>query len=366
MRLSLRICCLLIGVFLSSTEYSFSQNTSDSLNSVKLVGLKFHKGSVLIHSRELRPIKDSYPTGIELDLGWHKISQKAWESCMCYPKLGIALTYWGFDNKEVLGQGITGLFYIEPVFNTKGRVNYSIRAGLGLSYQNSPYDSLLNPNNLSYSTYLAFPLQLGGTVHFRINSRWLLNGSLMYNHFSNGGIRQPNKGINWPSVGVGLAYYLKEFEFKKRAVNNWRDIAPPQKRLDFTFFIAYEEPRDNLFLLSPGLEIKWSRQFARVNAYTLGGEVMYDNGTGYVLEQNEDEASPVKAGMAIGHEFLLGKFLFSQQFGVYLNNPNPMHSDLYQRYGLVFRINKTLNAGINLKAHGHVANFLDFRVGISL
>ena len=362
----MRICCLLIGVFLSSTEFSFSQNTSDSLNSVKLVGLKVHKGSVLIHSRELRPIKDSYPTGIELDLAWHKISQKAWESCMCYPKLGIALTYWEYDNKEVLGQGITGLFYIEPVFNTKGRVNYSIRAGLGLSYQNTPYDSLLNPDNLSYSTSLAFPLQLGGTVHFRIKSRWLLNGSLMYNHFSNGGIRQPNKGINWPSVGVGLAYYLKEFEFKKRAVINWRDIAPPQKRLDFTFFIAYEEPRDNLFLISPGLEIKWSRQFARVNAYTLGGEVMYDNGTGYVLEQNGDEASPVKAGMAIGHEFLLGKFLFSQQFGVYLNNPNPMHSDVYQRYGLVFRINNTLNAGINLKAHGHVANFLDFRVGITL
>lgn len=132
----MRICFLFIGVFLYSTEYSFSQNTSDSLNSVKLVGLKFHLGSVLIHSRELRPIQDSYPMGIELDLAWHKISQKAWESCMCYPILGIALTYWGFDNKEVLGQGTTGLFYIEPVFNTKGRVNYSVRAGLGLSYQN--------------------------------------------------------------------------------------------------------------------------------------------------------------------------------------------------------------------------------------
>ena len=362
----LRICCLFIGVFLYSTEYSFSQNTSDSINSVKLVGLKFHLGSVLIHSRELRPIEDSYPTGIELDLAWHKISQKAWESCMCYPKLGIALTYWGFDNKEVLGQGITGLFYIEPVFNTKGRVNYSVRAGLGLSYQNSPYDPISNPDNQSYSTYIGFPLQLGGTVHFRIKSRWLLNGTLVYNHTSNGGVSQPNKGINWPSIGIGMAYYLKEFEFKKRAVNNWRDLGPPQKRLDFTFFMAYEEPRDNLFLLSPGLEIKWSKQFARVIAYTLGGEVMYDNGTGYVLEQNGDEASPVNAGIAVGLEFLLGKFLFSQQFGVYLNNPNPLHSDVYQRYGLVYRINKHFNIVINLKAHGHVANFLDIRIGFSL
>lgn len=285
---------------------------------------------------------------------------------MCYPKLGIALTYWDYDSKEVLGQGITGIFYIEPVFNTKGRFNYSIRAGLGLSYQNSPYDPVTNPNNLSYSTYLAFPLQLGGTVHFRVKPRWLLNGSLMYNHFSNGGVSQPNKGINWPSVSVGMAYYLKEFEFKKRAHNNWRDQGPPQKRLDFTFFMAHEEPRDNLFLFSPGLEIKWSKQFARVDAYTLGGEIMYDNATGYALEQIGDETIPVNAGLAVGHEFLLGRFLFSQQFGVYLRNPNPMNDDVYQRYGLVYRINKTISTGINLKAHGHVANFLDFRVGISL
>ena len=130
--------------------------------------------------------------------------------------------------------------------------------------------------------------------------------------------------------------------------------------------MAYEEPRENLFLFSPGLEVKWSRQFARLNAYTFGGEIMYDNGTGYVLEQEDDNATPIKAGLAAGHEFLLGKFLFSQQFGAYLSNPNPEHPDVYQRYGLVFRINKRFSAGISLKAHGHVANFLDARMGISL
>ena len=357
---------LLIFIILASIATGFAQENSDSLKTVKLVGLKFHVGSVLIHSRELRPIKDSYPTGLEFDLAWHKISKKAWESCMCYPKLGVALTYWDFDNKEVLGQGLTGMFYIEPVFNTQGRFNYSVRAALGLSYQNSPHDPVTNPDNLSYSTRIGFPLQLGGTVHYRIKSRWLLNGTIVYNHISNGGVKQPNKGINWPSIGVGMAYYLNDFELKKRATNHWRDNGPPQKRWDFTFFMAYEEPEDNLFLVSPGLEIKWSKQFARVNAYTVGGEIMYDNGTGYVLEEEGDSTTPIKAGLAIGHEFLLGKFLFSQQFGVYLNNPNPMHADVYQRYGLVYRINNWLNAGINLKAHGHVANFLDLRVGVSL
>jgi hypothetical protein len=357
---------LLLVVFLVPGMAGYAQDSIGARNSVKMIGLKLHKGSVLIHSRDLRPIKDSYPTGVELDLAWHKLSQQAWESCHCYPRLGLALTYWGYDNKDVLGQGLTGLFYMEPVFNTRGSVNYSIRAGFGLSYQNSPFDSLLNPNNLSYSTYWGFPLQLGGSVHFRIQSRWMLNASLMYNHISNGGIRQPNKGINWPSIGVGMSYYLEEFEFKERASTDWRAMGPPEKRWDISLFLAYEEPQENLFLFSPGLEIKWSRQFARINAYTLGGELMYDNGTGYVLETFGQAPNSIKAGLAGGHEFLLGKFLFSQQFGVYLSNPNPEHPGVYQRYGLVYRIDRTFHLGINLKAHGHVANFIDFRVGISL
>ena len=355
-----------IGGLMVFSPAGFAQEGEPLPNAVKLAGLKFHAGYVLIHSRDLRPIEDSYPMGLEVDFAWHKISQKAWESCMCYPKLGFALTYWDYDNPEVLGQGVTGMFYIEPVFNTKGWVNYSVRMALGLSYQNKPYDPVENPNNLSYSTYLAFPLQLGGSAHFRVHPRWLLNTTLVYNHFSNGGVRQPNKGINWPSIGVGVSYYLNDFEFKKRAEVDWRKKGPPQKRLDITLFTSYEEPKENLFLFSPGLEVKWSRQFARLNAYTLGGEVMYDNGTGYVLDQLDDNTSPFLAGLAIGHEFLLGKFLFSQQFGAYLYNPNPDLPAVYQRYGLMFRINPRFSAGISLKAHGHVANFLDARVGISL
>ena len=342
-----------------------SQSTKDSLSGIKMLGLKLHKGSVLIHSRDLRSIEDSYPTGLELDLAWHKVSQKAWESCECYPKVGMSLTFWDFDNPEVLGQGFTGMFYVEPVFGARRKLSYSVRAAFGLSYQNNPYDSVSNPDNLSYSTRVAFPLQLGGSLHYRIAPEWLLNFSLMYNHISNGGIREPNKGINWPSIAFGAAYYLDEPVFKKYKQNHWRDNGPPMRRLDVNLFLAYEEPESKLFLFSPGLEIKWSKQFARINAFTLGGEILYDNGTRYVIETNGDEASPVKAGLAVGHEFLLGKFLFSQQFGVYVYKPYDIHSDVYQRYGLVYRINDRYSAGVNLKVHGHVSNFMDLRIGYS-
>jgi hypothetical protein len=72
-----------------------------------------------------------------------------------------------------------------------------------------------------------------------------------------------------------------------------------------------------------------------------------------------------KVSVALGNEFLLGKFLFSQQLGIYVYKPYKAGADLYQRYGLVYRITRWLSFGINLKAHGRKANFLDFRLGLS-
>lgn len=336
----------------------------DSTKVVKMLGLRLHQGSVLIHSRDLRPIRNSYPTGLEFDLAWHQVSQRAWESCHCYPRLGVALSLWDYDNPQVLGQGVTGMFYIEPVFGAQHTVSFSIRAGFGLSYQNRPYDEVSNPDNLSYSTYVAFPLQLGGNAHIRLHPQWYLDVTAVYNHFSNGGIREPNKGINWPSAALGVAYYPRAPEFRKRDKKDWRAAGDPETRLDASLFMAFHEPVSKLYLFSPGVELKYSRQIARINALTFGAEWMYDNSDRYEIEQAEEEESPHKASVAIGHEFLLGRFLFSQQFGFYLFNPWN-NADVYQRYGLVYRISPRLSAGINLKAHGHVADFLDFRIGVS-
>lgn len=65
-----------------------------------------------------------------------------------------------------------------------------------------------------------------------------------------------------------------------------------------------------------------------------------------------------------GHSFLLGRFIFSQAFGVYLYDPYKTNDPGYQRYGLVYRIGKHIQAGVNLKAHRHVADFPDLRIGV--
>lgn len=355
---------LLATILLATAAPAAATVYSDSTRSALLLGVRAHAGFVLIHSEDLVPVKNSYPVGLEFDLAWHKLSERAWESCNCYPKMGVALTVWDYDD-EVLGEGVTGMFYLEPVFGARKKISFSIRAAFGLSYQNMPYDEVENPFNLSYSTYIAFPLQLGANMHIRLGDQWLLDLTTVYNHFSNGGIREPNKGINWPTAAIGATRYFSPPAFEDRVKRNWRETTEPQTRLDLTWFMAFQEPRSKLYLFSPGVELKYSRQIARIDALTAGIEWMYDNGDAYYMEQAGIDENPQKLGFALGHEFLLGRTVFGQQFGVYLFNKGVQTADVYQRYNLVYRFTPRFNAGIALKAHGHVADFLDFRVGWS-
>lgn len=343
-----------------------AHNTSDTARAVNLLGARFHKGFVLIHSRDLVPVRHSNPSGLEIDWAWHKVSRKAWQSCHCYPKVGAALSLWDYDQPDILGYGATGMFYLEPVFGAWRKVSFSIRAAFGLSYQTRPYDAVANPYNQSYSTYVAFPLQLGANMHIRLRPQWYLDLTGVYNHFSNGGIREPNKGINWPTASVGFTRYLKQPVFEPLEKTGWREEKAAETRFDIAYFSAFNEPASKLFLLSPGLELKFSRRFSRLSALTAGAEWMYDNGARFEMERAGRKESPQKAGMAIGHEFLLGKFIFSQQFGAYLYRPYRVGDDVYQRYNLVFRASRRIFLGAGLKAHRHVADFLDIRAGISL
>jgi hypothetical protein len=327
--------------------------------------MAFQKGVVLIHSADLRPVKHSYPWGISAEVGFHFANKKSWNTCNCFPRLGAMISFWDYDKPTILGYGVTGLFFIEPFFGVQNRVSFSFRAGFGLSYQSMPYDSISNPENLSYSTSIAFPLLLAAGANIWISDQYLLNITLNYNHFSNGGIKEPNGGINWPTLSIGINRYFKPPQFRSWQKKKWSPEDHRAMRLDLNFFLGVKQVEVGKYVTIPGIEVKGSYQVARINAITAGFEWVYDNASGHLMKQMLQDVDSDKVMMAVGHEFLLGKFLFSQQLGFYIYKPYRAGADLYQRYGLVYRITQWLNAGINLKAHGHKANYLDFRIGMS-
>ena len=360
-------CFLIIGFVLLSMTVKPSQ---DSLKPAIALGVRPQYGFVILHSRDIRPIGQSYPRGLSVDVSWHRISEKAYSSCLCFPRIGVSTTFWDFDNPDVLGYGVTSVFFLEPFFGATRKTSFSIRSGFGLAYASRPHDKIQNPDNLSYSTRLSFALMLAANLNYRLNNRIMLSVSANYNHISNGGMKEPNKGINYPTASIGLDYYLSDhLKFRKYSSPDWRQTAG--KRNKYHFWASGtakqvsgsgEQKRYPVV----GLNARFARQVSRINAINFGFDFLSDGAHREEIQRNGFVKDHKKAGLLVGNEFLLGRFNFSQQFGIYVHDPYNRNTSVYQRYGLDYQVVPKLFAGIGLKAHGHVADFLDLRIGISL
>ncbi|MEA3461122.1 MAG: acyloxyacyl hydrolase, partial [Bacteroidota bacterium] len=71
-----------------------------------------------------------------------------------------------------------------------------------------------------------------------------------------------------------------------------------------------------------------------------------------------------RAAILLGLDILFGRITFVHQWGIYYYAPYPAMNPVYQRYGLNLRFTDRFYLGINIKAHGHVADLMDVRLGI--
>jgi hypothetical protein len=364
-----KMIAIILFLLVVSGGYARGMSARDSLSGghYGYFGARVLYGAMIIHSRALKDIGKAYPRGLELTAGWQAVSQHAWDACNCYPKSGVIMGLWDFDKPEILGYGISALYFIEPVFGAHRKISFSIRAGTGFTYLSKPYDTISNPYNLSYSTHIVFPLLLGIAGNIRLSPHLNFNLNLVYNHNSNGGLREPNKGINWPTLALGIEYLPVAYHLPGRKTSDWHSGS--REKLHTTLFLygsakqlSHEELRKYPIA---GVEVMQTYRVSRLSMISLGAELTYDGSDKEEIRRDAlGDVDNKKAGFMAGHGFLLGRFVFSQAFGIYLYDPYKANDPVYQRYGLLFKINKHFQAGVNLKAHRHVADFLDFRLGV--
>jgi len=346
---------------------------ADSIGSVErlsvfIPGIRVHYGSVIKHSRKMKYMPDAFPVGFEALATWHFSNPRSFDLCNCYPRMGFMAGYWDFGLPDILGKGYYFIHFVEPVFGAHQRVSFSLRAGYGIGYLTNPYDPVENPDNLSYSSRLSFPLILVPGLYLRLNDRLLFNVSAGFNHVSNAGISEPNLGINFPAIGFGVDYSVTSHYFRRRTVSEWRKaegrnrtdilISSGRKQLDHA-----ETQRFFIF----GLSVVHSRQTGRINALTGGLEWLMDGAIQEKIRRGNIKGTGNQPlSVLAGHEFLLGRFVFSQSVGVYLYKPFKYGDFMFQRYGLTVFANDRFHTGISFKAHRHVADHLDIRVCFTL
>lgn len=97
-----------------------------------------------------------------------------------------------------------------------------------------------------------------------------------------------------------------------------------------------------------------------------GFEYSYDGLFNEEINRNDLAYSPHLVSLHLGHFFIFGKFTFTQQFAWYAYKSYPFNNhSFFQRYGIFWQFGKLINCGFSLKTHGHVAEYMDVRMGIS-
>ena len=326
-------------------------------------------GFLFLHSQDVAPIGQSYPAAFALNIQRWLLADPYWASCNCYPKFGLSFGAHYYDNPEVLGWGIPLYGYLEPWYRLGNDWYFTLRASAGLIYLSRPFDSLANPLNFSYSLPLSAYLSMGLGVGYQVNEYWRLSLQARYNHTSNGGIREPNKGLNYPTLALGVDWSIdpvllrtkskKVFDFRNRR-KQWSATGFLGAKAGATVGEGAQE-QDVTYLVS-GLALKYSYQIARTSAFTGGVEYISNLAYRRQINRAGGKESHRQFALSFGHEFLLGKFVFSQEAGIYLFKEFGAQSAWYQRYALLYRPWKDLSIGPGLKAHANVAEFLDFRV----
>lgn len=327
----------------------------------------FHYGTTLAHNSKIAAIKSNNPIALQLDLFIQKASQKNYDICSCYPQSGVSISLNDYGNTNVLGQGLHLNYYVEPQFKISEKNYFLFRATAGLAFMNRPYDVNDNPNNFAYSLPVSGFVSLGPGWRYFINDRASLFFIIPFNHVSNGGIKEPNLGLNFPSVQFG---YSKQRLSLNRSFKKSENLElDKSNRLYVSAFMSsrtVQNGEKERFLIY-GFEASYVRKLAQLLSLNTAIEFYKDDALQerYRRESAEDNQR-YRAGVMAGLQFDLGRIELYHRLGVYVYDPGLYNGLIFHRHGIQYLINNKISAGIEVKAHKEVANFLDFRIKYKL
>jgi len=349
------------------------KNIPDSLRQIVLAA-RYHSGFIFAHNIHVQNTKGVHPDGLELEYAHLRTDSAVVTKFKCYPRSGFSFTYVDF-NKTLLGKSYSFSYFLEPNYKLNDYLKMNVRATAGFSYLTNPYDAVKNPTNQSYSGHINNFLQLGVGLSCDVSKHFAVYVMGGFLHNSNGGFKEPNSGINYINASIGLQYYTYSTKFpkyKKEKDTSWKHQA-----FHYDVSLYYSPKNGYTFDTTPvrkfvlGVSAQVVKQVSSLDAITAAAEIYYDDGLRTIKEVLvQDTSSNVLAGILIGHQFLLNRFTFSQEFGAYIfkqtkafnSGYTNLYHPFYQRWGVSYCITKRWFIGINLLAHYQIADFIDGRI----
>lgn len=333
--------------------------------------IQFHYGFIIPHSAAIREVSYTHPVGIEFNRGKFHTSFNDWKVFNNYWISGIGIRYFNLQYPIVLGSIFDATVFAGPVVSRSRKHLLIIIGGAGLSYQTKIYHPEDNPLNQFFSTTLSFPIYINAKFKYRVGNRTFVTVSGCYNHISNGGIKQPNKGMNFPTLSLGVEQFNMPFpelddNYKlysgtgKRSVSVRLQILSSYRVINRTI----DFPGKGCYIY--GINMHVSKPFGSLYSINAGGEFIID---GYIKETILREKTNIdhkRLSVMLGQDFTFGRAIFAQYLGIYAYSPYKARNPVYQKYELLYKTKGRLMFGVFIKAHMHVAELMGVNINFQI
>lgn len=328
-----------------------------------------------VRPKKIIPESDQPPFGGELMVGRMRTSERAWQQCNCFHRSGGYVNYYNFRNPYGLGETFGAGFYFEPLLLHRPDYNLSVRFTMGLSYLNRLYDPVRNPNR-NFSSPLNGMTGIGVYGRRRMSEHLELVGVLAvdYRHISNAGIKQPNQGINIPTLVIGVAYGPKAALMPD--ASGWFRVGPSKRWFGRVMALGSVRvyPADDKLPETPramvGINLLAGYRFTQSHAISTGWEIIDD---GYMHEQMmraNYSGVTQQATWLVGYELWQGHVVFTAHLGWNFVRPGAVifgragyKPAFYEKYGLLYKFKYGITAGVVVKAYGEDTKGFQLAVG---
>jgi len=311
---------------------------------------------------------------------------KLWEQIYRYPNWGIGIYTADFYNPEEIGNPVAVYAFFNAPFLRQNRFSFNYEFGFGATFNWQSYNPLTNQYNKSIGAGESFLIDAGIDIAYRIFKQVEIKAGVGLTHFSNGGLKVPNLGLNTIAPKISLRYnFFDRYDFKKQEVPEYKDrnewlfsLYGGLKNVVYdSLDVSLMEKYEGVFYPETGLSMLYNRQLSYKSKIGMGITFSYDGSIDAQVAVDNGEVEPVKGpfkdkiliSIYPSYELVAHKvsLIIQPAFYIYrktLKSQSPM---FHQRIGLKYHITDHVFAGITLRAYDfHVSDFVEWSLGYRL
>ncbi|MGH1437371.1 MAG: acyloxyacyl hydrolase [Lewinella sp.] len=358
-----------------------------SSNSLEISGM-YQRGHVFATNDFVRGINTEHEPisnfqAFSLSFSKQTTGESEWEQRFLYPKWGLGIYLADFYEKEQIGLPIAlyGVFQAPFYRWEKLSLNYNI--GFGATFNWKPFDPVSNQFNIALGAGRSFLVDLGMNISYPIGKYLELGAGFSLTHFSNGGLKQPNYGINTVAPRLNLAYKLAptppfehRIETKHTPGNEWLvGVFAGSKNVVFEDApIEVVARYEGVFFPVLGVTTTFNRHITYKSKIGLGAALSYDGSTDAQAAVDEDELEAIPGPIIdklqfssfLSYELVVNKFALILQPSFYIARKKTLNQTptFHQRIGIKYHFMPNIFAGITLRTYQfHVSDFVEWNIG---